>query len=408
MKRRYKDVTMGNYEQSILIYLTLLLIGVRSGRGQCSKDEYRKCVTMADPLLQESRLIYPDNMADIDNVCRTWSMFVDCVKRYTDKCFTDQRRQEFNRAVELPVDSVHQMCTDSDYQQEYLKHAKCMKATLTEDSHCGRHYRHLVNQVSGEAARPSLCCSHHRFRECVMDQTRRTCDPDAAPYAKQILDKAMSFLREQCSTYIPNRIDCPGADFYKQPPSIIQAEQRWPPAVRPTPGPGPLPMGGINMAGMGSQWQPPPPLTPADGRGSTNLRVEWPSSVQATSWAPSARPLPGGPGPGGPFATTPPPRAPTDDVNGVTRSSFGRGMSWSTPQTTPPTEQPSWRVSSSFSTEQPWYPEVNQDVLSNTIDEPNQQGLAHQNAGSSLGSAPAGVLLRALSMGLLICRLGFL
>lgn len=49
-------------------------------------------------------------------VCRTWSQFVTCVKRYIDRCFTESRRQEFNKAVENPVDSVYQMCTVPQYQ----------------------------------------------------------------------------------------------------------------------------------------------------------------------------------------------------------------------------------------------------------------------------------------------------
>lgn len=40
---------------------------------------------------------------------------------------------------------------------EYMKHASCMKMMLTEDNHCGRHYKLLVNQVSGEAAQSSVC-----------------------------------------------------------------------------------------------------------------------------------------------------------------------------------------------------------------------------------------------------------
>jgi len=52
----------------------------------------------------------------ISMFARRWSQFVDCVKRYTDRCFTEARRQEFNKAVESPVDSVHQMCTVTTYQ----------------------------------------------------------------------------------------------------------------------------------------------------------------------------------------------------------------------------------------------------------------------------------------------------
>lgn len=56
------------------------------------------------------------------SVRRTWNQFVDCVKRYTDLCFTENKRKEFNKAVESPVDLVHQMCTSPDYQKGLYFH----------------------------------------------------------------------------------------------------------------------------------------------------------------------------------------------------------------------------------------------------------------------------------------------
>lgn len=90
---------------------------------------------------------------------RTWSKFVDCINGYIDRCFTETRRHQFNKAVENPVDSVYQMCTSTSYQQEYLQHATCLKSTLTEDAHCGKHYKQLVAQVQGprEMGRSDLC-----------------------------------------------------------------------------------------------------------------------------------------------------------------------------------------------------------------------------------------------------------
>lgn len=61
--------------------------------------------------------MFPDNMADIELVCLTWNQFVDCLKGYTDHCFTPQQRRQFNKAVENPIESVHQMCTQRSYQQ---------------------------------------------------------------------------------------------------------------------------------------------------------------------------------------------------------------------------------------------------------------------------------------------------
>lgn len=83
----------------------------------CSKLEYESCAKMADPLLKEVHLVFPDNADDIDVVCRTWNGFVDCLKRYTEKCFNEQERRQFNQAVENPIESVHQMCMQPAYQQ---------------------------------------------------------------------------------------------------------------------------------------------------------------------------------------------------------------------------------------------------------------------------------------------------
>lgn len=100
----------------IPILLSLgLLVPVSS--LDCSKLEYERCAKMADPLLKEVHLIFPDNADDIDIVCRTWNGFVDCLKRYTEKCFNEQERRQFNQAVENPIESVHQMCMQPAYQQ---------------------------------------------------------------------------------------------------------------------------------------------------------------------------------------------------------------------------------------------------------------------------------------------------
>lgn len=100
---------------------TIITIFLCFAKGQhlsdCSRAEYNRCINLADPLLKEAHLIFPDNMADIELVCLTWNQFVDCLKSYTDRCFTPQQRKQFNKAVENPIESVHQMCTQRTYQQ---------------------------------------------------------------------------------------------------------------------------------------------------------------------------------------------------------------------------------------------------------------------------------------------------
>ncbi|XP_043285906.1 uncharacterized protein DDB_G0271670-like isoform X1 [Venturia canescens] len=205
------------------IFLLGVAIGEISGQAsiarvsRCSRDDHQKCIALADPLLKDPHLIFPDNMRDIDMVCRTWSNFVDCTKQYIDNCFSKRRQEQFNAAVEVPIASVHQMCSVSTYQAEYLQYASCLKATVIESEHCGNQYAALVDEVSkGEMARTSLCCSHYHFRSCVIYETKKKCDANqsggaASRFSRQVLDKALSFLQDQCQNYIPNNADCPHA-----------------------------------------------------------------------------------------------------------------------------------------------------------------------------------------------------
>ncbi|CAG9854992.1 unnamed protein product [Phyllotreta striolata] len=199
----------------VILPAALLPLLVASTRPDCSRTDYDKCIEIADPLVKEAHLVFPDNINDIDQVCATWNRFVDCLKRYTDDCFTDQQKRLFNRAVESPIESVHEMCTNPGYQIEYLKYAPCIKSTIVQRIHCGPQYSLLVDQVDqGDIiSKSTLCCSHDRFKQCVQRETRRLCDlgkPDGAAtkFATQIIDKALRFLQEQCLNYIPNSGDC--------------------------------------------------------------------------------------------------------------------------------------------------------------------------------------------------------
>ncbi|XP_011502040.1 PREDICTED: uncharacterized protein LOC105365545, partial [Ceratosolen solmsi marchali] len=197
---------------SAALYLGLL-ISLANGQN-CAEDKVRKCITIAEPILKDPHLIFPDNMNDINIVCKTWSDFVDCIRRYIDKCFSKVRKDQFNTAVEPPIASVHQMCSISSYQAEYLRYAGCIKATVIETEHCGGHYSALVTEVSQENVRKAnLCCAYHNFRTCVIRKTQLRCDGNqaegiAARFSRQVLDKAFNFLQDQCLNYIPDTTKC--------------------------------------------------------------------------------------------------------------------------------------------------------------------------------------------------------
>ncbi|KAI4454403.1 hypothetical protein MML48_9g00004700 [Holotrichia oblita] len=112
-------VLMGIGGIVMVIFLHIFSIA-RCFQYDCTRTEYNKCVRIADPLVRDMHLVFPDNLDDIDTVCRTWNRFIDCLQTYTDKCFTADQRKQFNNAVKNPIDSVHQMCVRSDYQRDQI------------------------------------------------------------------------------------------------------------------------------------------------------------------------------------------------------------------------------------------------------------------------------------------------
>lgn len=204
----------------------LLLFGVCvmcQQRLDCQADELQSCIKLADPLLKDPKYVFPSNKQDINHVCnvlfpRTWSNFVSCIRRYTDTCLTQDQRGDFNRAVGDSINSVHKMCTNDDYQADYLQHAECIKEKSTDEIYCGTHYNLLVQQVQGsrEASKQELCCSHNSFKECVLAETEQCrCEGEncrdgmsAKQFARTMLDKALGFLLKQCNNYVPNSSDC--------------------------------------------------------------------------------------------------------------------------------------------------------------------------------------------------------
>ncbi|XP_063232163.1 mucin-5AC-like [Bacillus rossius redtenbacheri] len=363
-----------------LVLLSHCLLSHLCGAQQteCSRLEYGRCIHMADPLLRDPDYVFPDNVRDIGRVCSLWGQFVSCVQSYTLKCFSESRQVAFDKGVQDTKESMRQMCQVSQYQTEYLRHASCMKSMLTRDEHCGKHYQHLVRQVYGEVTRSALCCSHHIFRECMISEVRSGCDGgadggQASRFTRHTLDKALSFLREQCYSYVPSGGECAGLGLAP----TGRAEDARASTLGVDRSPGPQPGRGEDRratAGWGANppavdWAP----TQAGRDASTDLDGAWTSSSRGlpslsegtddfSPWYPrqsdtaaagSSRHSPSSVS--HPDGTTTPLSRP---------SSFGRGMAWTPPPSgswgsatggswTSPGDP--WRSSTSSSVD-PWRP----------------------------------------------------
>ncbi|KAI9556386.1 hypothetical protein GHT06_018960 [Daphnia sinensis] len=182
----------------------------------CQRDQLHRCVKTAEPLLRNPDYVVPSTISDVSTHCRIGNEFIDCIRSYALICLTsDRRQQQLQIALDEAVKN-DEMCSNPNYQADYLKHAPCIKSMATDDGKCRKQLNYLIDQVSAlSISNIQICCAHHAFRECMLSATERNCraslDGRAVQFTKDMFSKSLAFLLKQCEDYVPNSAQCPAA-----------------------------------------------------------------------------------------------------------------------------------------------------------------------------------------------------
>ncbi|XP_075524904.1 uncharacterized protein LOC142557141 [Dermacentor variabilis] len=179
-----------------------------NARGPSScESKLQNCTDLVKPFLNDLRYMFPTTIEDVDDMCKMWSRFVDCIRRYVTDCATEDQRSKFNNAVGDSIDTVHAICSSERYQKEYLQNASCFRKVSVDN--CGVFYTAMVDQVTNPASRHDhICCSYSQFKSCVSEPLLRLC----GNRARTIMDHSMAFLIDRCGkSYYSLSYKCPRA-----------------------------------------------------------------------------------------------------------------------------------------------------------------------------------------------------
>ncbi|XP_022236018.1 uncharacterized protein LOC111083663 [Limulus polyphemus] len=183
-------------EMKSVLFILLTFFGLALTEAQqknhCQYMLYN-CTQMVRPFLNDDRYMFPTSPRDIDDMCKMWSGFVDCVRHFMTDCSSEDQRSKFNNAVGDSMDTVHAICSSDKYQTEYLANAECFKRVSIGS--CDSYYRRMVEQVSNqEAENNHICCAYSQFKNCVTEPLMEQC----GNRAKTLLDHSMTFLMSMC------------------------------------------------------------------------------------------------------------------------------------------------------------------------------------------------------------------
>ncbi|XP_050526568.1 uncharacterized protein LOC126897199 [Daktulosphaira vitifoliae] len=135
-----------------------------------------------------------------------------CVDVFTRKCMSPKQRSSFYQLYNKPPLLMQELCQDGPYQDEYLKHAPCLKKVHKEYEECGKeHQKHITEMMANNNStiqfQPShdmnenlkhLCRSFRGYLICVNDIVKATCGETTVAFTKQFLSEMASSLLKIC------------------------------------------------------------------------------------------------------------------------------------------------------------------------------------------------------------------
>ncbi|KAI8436012.1 hypothetical protein MSG28_004148, partial [Choristoneura fumiferana] len=192
-------------------------------KENCNKEEdlLQRC-SMDLPVLSSPEISFALTREELDKSCINLRSGITCIDNYTSVCMEKHEQIVFKKIYAGISGVVKELCTRGPYQDEYLKHADCVKNVRAEYETCSKKYEITLTtlsnhqksdqystdeDVSHEDYLRTVCCrktyqksSFQEYLLCSEQTVQRTCGDDAAVFTSK-------FLKQMASNIIKIHID---------------------------------------------------------------------------------------------------------------------------------------------------------------------------------------------------------
>ncbi|XP_050444424.1 uncharacterized protein LOC126847983 [Adelges cooleyi] len=139
-----------------------------------------------------------------------------CVDSYTRHCMTPEQRKTFYKLYNHPTMVMQEICEAGPYQDEYLKHAPCLKTVHKEYEECGNKHQNNIRRIMDTDSSDGhtlftqdyinnnlkhLCGSFRGYLQCVHNIVKSTCGDQTVAFTNQFLNNMASSLLNLCEQH---------------------------------------------------------------------------------------------------------------------------------------------------------------------------------------------------------------
>lgn len=209
-RKTEKSIMNFNWRYLALIVFTVLVTLTRA--EECGHEELNKCSKSLQALNSASDLNFTPRREELDELCPELEAGLRCISSYTRRCMTLQKRNQFMKIYKGTKEVIRDICKEGEFQNEFLKHAACLRTVKPKHKKCEEKYQETMNSIkapktnSTDGARDddvkNVCCSFREYLDCSEIVTRRTCGADTGTFIRGFLKKMSSTLEEDyCQEY---------------------------------------------------------------------------------------------------------------------------------------------------------------------------------------------------------------
>lgn len=194
----------------------------RQQHHDCNNNDIAECVELLEVLTNKD-LGFAATVDELNKMCPVLLNGLQCIDNYTRRCLTQKHRDYFNKLYAGTIRVIKDLCnTRGRYQEEYIRHAPCMRQVNPKYNVCSVTYHQKtvsLNHMQDASASLSedeknrnviiLCCSFQEYLQCSERVVFETCGNETALFTKEFLDRmAGPIVQFKCTKYAPGSRVC--------------------------------------------------------------------------------------------------------------------------------------------------------------------------------------------------------
>lgn len=130
---------------SLLCYFAVLVTLTRA--EECGHEELNKCSKSLQALNSASDLNFTPRREELDELCPELEAGLRCISSYTRRCMTLQKRNQFMKIYKGTKEVIRDICKEGEFQNEFLKHAACLRTVKPKHKKCEEKYQETMNSI---------------------------------------------------------------------------------------------------------------------------------------------------------------------------------------------------------------------------------------------------------------------